>query len=326
MVLRLYASLGLIVIGIFVGYVIQIWSRSGRFGLPYDLKKIQRRMQKFALLGLYPVAFVGAVWIAPTDNASLAVLPFVALFALGLGGMLAYFLARLQRMTRRQTGSYVISGWFTNIGSIGGLVCFFLIGEEAFALVPIYKLLEEFSYYGFGFPVAQSFSSSVSGSGREGLIARIIRIGRDPFVVVVLGSIALGFVLNISGLSRPAFYGTLNAILIPLASFILLVSIGMAMRLESVRRYFRAGLGILLVKNLLVPAATTALAFFLGLGSIANGVPLQVVLVLSSMPAAFVSIVPSTLYDLDVDLANSNWIISNAALIIVIPVLSFILK
>jgi hypothetical protein len=45
-------------------------------------------------------------------------------------------------MEPRKTGALNGCGAFTNIGSIGAMVCFVFIGEGGFALVPIYTLFQ----------------------------------------------------------------------------------------------------------------------------------------------------------------------------------------
>jgi len=64
---------------------------------------------------------------------------------------------------------------------------------------------------------------------------------------------------------------------------------------------------------------------FLGLGQMENGLPLKVVLILSSMPVGFIAMVPPTLYDLDIDLANSCWLVTNCLLLIEILLLTSLL-
>jgi hypothetical protein len=57
------------------------------------------------------------------------------------------------KLTPQKTGSMYVCGAFTNIGSIGALVCFVFLGEKGFALVLIYKLFEELSIMRSGFPL-----------------------------------------------------------------------------------------------------------------------------------------------------------------------------
>jgi hypothetical protein len=39
------------------------------------------------------------------------------------------------------------------------------------------------------------------------------------------------------------------------------------------------------------------------------------------MPVAFMAMVPPTLYDLDVDLANAAWLVTTGLLVVVVPAL-----
>ena len=70
-----------------------------------------------------------------------------------------------------------------------------------------------------------------------------------------------------------------------------------------------------------MPILATSLAYMIGFGNIDNGLPLKVVMILSSMPVAFNALIPPSIYDLDLDLANSCWFFTTALLIIVLPIL-----
>jgi predicted permease len=54
--------------------------------------------------------------------------------------------------------------------------------------------------------------------------------------------------------------------------------------------------------------------------------PLKVVIILSSMPVAFNALIPPSIYDLDLDLANSCWFFTTALLIITLPMLLIVLS
>ena len=127
--------------------------------------------------------------------------------------------------------------------------------------------------------------------------------------------------LNLSGLKRPEVYQTINSVLIPLGTLALLISIGLAMRIKTIQDYLKECVVISGIKFLIVPVILTLTAFLLGYGEIEHGLPLKVVMILSSMPVAFTALVPPSLYDLDIDLANSCWLFSTSLLIVVLPVL-----
>ena len=144
----------------------------------------------------------------------------------------------LLQLPPKKTGSLFCCGSFTNIGSIGALVCYVFLGEPGFALVPIYKIFEELSYYSTGFPIAKYYSGSSLAEGRWD---RVKGLARDPLIIVSVSSLLLGGALNLGGFERPAIYGTVNAVFIPLQAFMLLVSVGLALRFRRVGKLPEGG-------------------------------------------------------------------------------------
>lgn len=72
------------------------------------------------------------------------------------------------------------------------------------------------------------------------------------------------------------------------------------------------------IKFLILPAAVTSVGILLDYGKMLDGLPLKVLIILSSMPVGFLALVPPVLYDLDVDLANSCWLFTTALLAMVL--------
>lgn len=319
---KLLFSISLVIFGIGVGYLIQRLVEKGAFRLP--IEDTRRRLQKAALLFFNPVAILGATWVADVRHIKIAAFPFMGVTALVTGGGLAYAAARLLHLSRKQTGAYIVCGGFTNIGSLGALFCFIFLGEQGFALVPFYKLFEESLYYAVGFPLAKSYSDDLTQtpSFRQRLKGAVT----DIFVLVAVSSITAGLVLNLCDVPRPAVYATVNAVFIPLAALLLLIAIGMAMRFGSVRTYFAPGLIVTLIKFAIVPALIVGMGFSLGMDRFDNGLPLKVALILSSMPVGFIAMVPPTIYNLDIDLANACWLMTNALLLIQVPLLLFLTR
>ena len=314
---RIIFSLILLITGVAFGYVLQKLLNAGVVKLPFSNKTLRLRLQQIALLGINPVAFLGAIWIAPLRSIRIAALPIIGILVLIVGGLYAWIFSHAFHMNDRRKGSFITCGSFTNIGSIGALIVFLLLGEGAFALVPFYKLFEQVVYYGIGFPVARVYA----GADSEEKTFNFGKIVKDPYILTSVISIAIGFILNILGISRPDWYTPLNTLLIPLASVLLLISIGLAIHFGRMKPYLSTGAVILFIKFLLVPATAVGLGFAAGLGSIDDGLPLKVVLILSSMPVGFIALVPPTLYDLDLDLSNTAWFMTNAGLIIMVPLL-----
>ena len=311
-------SFGIILFGLSLGYLIQILVRRGQIKLLIEIDVLRITLQRIALLFVNPIAIVGAIWVVNIRNVRLAALPFNGFFALLIGGILALGVSRMLQLEPKKAGAMFGCGSFTNIGSIGAMVCFIFLGEKGFALVPIYKLFEELSYYAIGFPIAKYYSSRTT---EVRIRDRIKSLTRDPFILVALSSIIIGGLLNFSSAHRPDFYKTIIAIFVPLGTILLLTSIGLALRFRKVRDYLKECISVSIIKFILVPVLATSLAYMIGFGNIDNGLPLKVVMILSSMPVAFNALIPPSIYDLDLDLANSCWFFTTALLIIVLPIL-----
>lgn len=312
-------SITLIPAGLILGLMLKSFLRKRHTSEATHIK-IRKSLQVAALLFLNPIAFIGAVWVLPLNNMEVVYLPFLGVAAIGMGGILSLIYTKVRGKIPSLRGSHFCVSYYTNIGSIGGLVAYAFLGEPGFTLMPFYKLLEPVMYFGVGFPIASYFGT---GNKRSRSLLQILK---DPFVMISMGAILLGFILNTTGLERPVFYGSLNSILIPLGSTLLLISIGMAMHLEHMRKHIKSTYSVLIIKFILVPGSITLAAYLLGMGKILDGIPLKTVFILSSMPAGFVAIMPPTLYKLDLDFANTAWLTTMLALIPVVPWLYFSLN
>ena len=318
---RILYSFSVIAFGLLLGYGVRLASERGIVRLRWSMPVLRTFLQRLALLGLGPFTFIGALWVVEIREPRLALLAGIGAFCHIFGGLAGALLARLFRLERPQAGAMFCCGFFTNIGAIGGLVTFVFLGEAGYAYVPLFKLFEDMVYYGVGFPVARLYSDTKTTGG----VSLAARLARDPFLLVSIFSLTTGTTLNLLNVPRPEVFSQLNALLIPLTTVILLASIGMAMRFGKTSAYLKEGVAILGVKFLLVPAVCTSLAALLGLGGIAGGLPLKVVLVLSSMPVAFNALVPPSLYALDLDMANSCWLISVLGMAGLLPLLHVLL-
>jgi hypothetical protein len=316
--------------GLMLGFTFMRLVKMGKINIgEARAEALRNALQRFTLLVINPFIFCGAVWSLDLSDTRTLAFPLVGLFALILGLLSGFAGARLLALPPERAGVYVTCSSFTNIGSIGGVVLYLLVGEPAFALLPFYKLFEDLWYYGMLFPLARSYgdkaNATVSESARPAPMDGVIRVLKDPFFLVAGAGIALGIGLNFAGLERPRQYGTAISFFIPASSFVLLFTIGMRIRFRVARSHWKAASMILVSKMMLVPAAALAFSLILGLGGMEGGMGFKVVLVLASMPVGFLGMVPPALYRLDLDFANSIWLVSNAALIVIVPALSILI-
>ena len=320
---KLLFSLVLVVVGVCTGYLFQQLVNNDIIPLKSGLNPLKKQIQRVTFLLLNPVTIVGATWVAKLEDITLLALPVLCLVNLGLGCLIAYFLAKMFGMTRRQTGAYLGCGSFTNIGALGALFCYMFLGEAGFALVPIYKLFEEFTYFAYIFPLTKSFSIDKTIE-KTSAWTRLKVVFSDVFVMISVASIMLGLILNLTKVPRPPAYEFVNAVLIPLIVFLLLFTIGMGMRFSNIKGRLIPALSLTAAKYCVIPIIVAGLGMSVGLHHVDNGLPFKVVLILSAMPVGFMSVIPPTLYDLDLDLANTCWLVSNSLLLIQVPLLLYI--
>lgn len=315
---KLIYSLGITITGLIFGQIIQALTntRLSRHSVP--INKVIRLAQQITLLILNPIINFGAFWIIGLKDTRLISVPVLGVCALILGGIIASIYSRLFKHNNFQKGAMFTSGSFTNMGTFGGLVCFTFFGESSYAFVSMYKLLEEVAYFMIGYPIAKFYSVAKTGQREKSPLIRIIT---DPYVIIYFLSIAIGVGLNLSGIPRPNAYKSINDVLIPLSTLMLVTSVGFRMQVNAIRAYLRECYAVASIKFLISPIVITTAAWLLGLGEPYNGLVLKVILIESCMPPAFNSLIPPQIYGLDVDLSNSCWLFCTGALVVVLPVL-----
>lgn len=315
-------SIGLIMLGLLSGQILKLSVEKRLIHPSIPVDKHIKGLQNIILLGLNPLINMGAFWIVKIVDLKLIMVPVLAIAALTLGGALGLVVSKILALEKGKTGSMYVTSSFSNIGSFGGLICFVFFGEISYAFVSMYKLFEEFYYYTVGFPIAKFYGKS--GDHGQNNKSKVLALILDPYIAAAFLSIIIGLSLNLIGVTRPAFYSTLNSILIPLTSFLLVTTVGFKMRVTAVRAYLKECLSVAMIKFILVPIIITSIAYFLGVGELNDGMVLKVILILTAMPPAFTALIPPQLYDLDIDLANSIWLFNTAALVVVIPILYII--
>jgi predicted permease len=202
------------------------------------------------------------------------------------------------------------------------MICFFYLGEEGYALVPIFTFFIRLLYFGLGYPIAHMYADTTIIQKES--LTRLMEVIKDPFFYVGVGSVLIGLFLNLSTLQRPQIYASINEILIPLTTFILLFSVGLTFKLSRVTKYIKECLLISLVKFLIVPATILIITLLLGYQHISDGLPLKVSIILSAMPVAFNSVIVANIYNLNIDLVNSCWIFTTFAVLLVLPIILFV--
>ena len=107
------------------------------------------------------ITYVGSLWTFQIDSIfEIITLPLVGGLTTITGGALAVILAKYRNYDRIDTGSLFSCGFFANTVSLGGMICFFYLGEAGYAFVPINTFLMRLLYYGIGYPIAKMYGSN----------------------------------------------------------------------------------------------------------------------------------------------------------------------
>lgn len=319
MLSSLLNSIFIILLGLSIGYLIQKIVISKKYHFSINIENTRKSLQKFTILCIVPINYIGVYWTMDLSRKNLLIFPLLCLLQLILGGSIAILMAKFNRLKPIDTGAYFCCGFFCNLGSIGGLICFIALGEQGYQLAIFYILFIQIIYYSLGFSIAKHYSLQDDGKTRQ--LFDMKSILRDPFIIVGIFSIVIGFSLNISGLSRPDFYKNVIQVLVPLSTLILLISIGLSMKFKKIRIYLKHALYISGIKFVIVPLIMVSLGILLGYHEINGGLPLKVLLIQSSTPVAFYALIPPSIYGLNLNLANSCWAITTLGHIFLLPLI-----
>lgn len=311
---RLIFILAISLGGLLVGYVARRLILAGGADRDGALQAVASRMKLLTLVVLVPIPVVHSFWRLTIDSWRLLVFPLMGLTALSVGGYSVLIIARRSGVPAGRRASMFTSSAMTNLGIMGGLVGFVLYGEYGFALVQLYTMFEFLFYYGVVFPASDRIANGVTGDGFS-----VTHLFKRPISILPLSAIVVGSVLKWSGTSPPALLSEVAAASVPLMSALMTISIGLTLRVSRIACY-RREIGLIMVsKHLIVPLVTASAGVLLGLGEVAGGVPLKMLMLLSAMPVAFTAMVPPALYGFDLDLANGAWFVSMVGLIVLLP-------
>lgn len=326
---QLLSTLGLIFGSLLGGYIAQVLllRSATEHGDPQRSAAARRaftrrtaaRLQRFAITFITPVVLASTFWTLSWGGGTLAFFPVLGVMSHLIGGCAALGIGRRMGLPRKAAGSLFTCGAFTNLHSFGGLAALMFYGEEGYALSALFRVFESAVYYGVGFPVARAFASQQADGAR--IQVDVLGALRDPLILRPVAAMVFGGCLNWSGVQRPEVLKTVTPALVMCSTVLMLLSVGLTLTVKAAPRYRRECLAVAGIKFLLLPAVLTLVALALGYARIQGGLPLKIVVTMSAMPVAFNSLIPPSLYGLDLDLASSCWLVTTAMLAAVLPLL-----
>lgn len=311
MLLALFTTIAIILAGFLSGALL-------RHLLPDRVKQLNFWCTRLALQGAIPLSLLAAIWQLQHLSWKLLLLTIIGSVVLLSGGGLAALLARLLKLNRNQTGAYIPAGMFMNIGAVGVFCVYLFLGEDGLALVPLYKLFEEVIYYSIAFPLAQRFGKSSQQATRPFWL--------DPFLLTTLSAVTLGFILNFSGLTRPLWIGHIMQFIVPMGTYLLMISVGLVFRFTDISGLMRPALTLTISRSFLGPILVLLLATLFHLWDDSGILLVKVAFLLSVMPTAFLSLLPPVIYGVDQKIANSYWLISSIWFLLTFPIALLLLR
>jgi len=311
-------SLGSVVFGYLIRrFILDRYISSGE-----RLNKFSKELKFFAIFILNPIPVISSFWTVSLENTSLFILPFLGVLLIFIGGSSALIINRIFRIPPKQAASVFTSGMFSNVLTFGGLTAYMFFGIEGYVLLQLFNMLITTINFLIGYPMSEQISL-----GRPlhfSLSSGILK--NRPYLLIPFISLTIGFILNMLGIPRPDFLPRITAVLIPLITGCLGFSIGITLYVSRIGKYYRELILISLIKFVISPLVMASIGILFGLHNFMDGIPFKIIIIASSMPVAFNALIPPSIYDFDLDLANSAWIVTTFAFIIVLPTLYFLLR
>lgn len=282
---------------------------------------ISIKLKLFAIVVLQPIAIIYSFWTLSIQDSELFVLPLLGILTLFTGGASSLVQTKLFHIQPSRAASLFVSGMFCNIGIFGGLIAFVLFGPLGFGIVQLFRVFEEIIYYAIGFPMSNMISKGTASQFR----IRLSLIAERPIIFIPISAIIIGFLLNVLPVSAPEFYGSISSVVVPVMTAILGFGIGMSLKIAKTRDYHKEVILVLITKYMIIPMVIIPIAYLVGLPNIMDGVPFKVMIIVSFMPTGFIALVPPVLYGFDLDMANSAWLVTTLALLLIFPILFLII-
>lgn len=312
MIAPILYSFSIIFGSLFFGYFVQ---KKNVFS---DPEKVSSSIVKNTFRFVSPVILCLSFWRLDLKNISIWTLPLVGLIISTVLLVVGRYVASLHKLSPKQSGSFITSSMFSNIGyTLGGFLCFVLYGELGLALAIMYTLYYTPYFYTIGFYVAGFYGKQRKAKTRKSFkewIAQDIRF--FPFL-----GFMLGVFLNFANIPRAGFFTNVNRVLVSVATFGYFSSIGLTFRFRAVKEFKAVCLSMSVIKFIISPLVGFGLAYLMGYHRVLDGLPMKIVLIESCMPVAFAALFLTVLFEIDKDLTNACWLVTTFMMVIVIPIL-----
>jgi len=283
------------------------------------LSNWSRPLSRNLMIFISPIISLNSLWSLKFQSKIYWIAPilYVALMISSL--IPSYIYAKIKKLNNYEKGSIISSALFSNTGvTLGGFICYLLYGERGLYFSTLYISSFLPFYYLVAFPMMSHYSSTSAISIRRS----IMELFTNPTSVTPISFIITGIVLNLMKVQRPPL---LNYLVTHIFIFISTIgysfSIGLGTKIGKSLKHTGHAFFIAFIKFVYNPVFAYILLYISGFFKLSNLIPARVMLVESFMPAAIMSVVLVKLFNLNEDLANASWLITNMMAIAVFPII-----
>ena len=259
-------------------------------------------MIKLNVRGLFTVLAFVAFWKLKF-TAEVALIPIAGLIIL----FVPYFLG--MAITKKvedplERGALVVSSMLGNTSTLGGLLCFMLLGATSFAYVQVIGVLQSIVLILFCFPVCQKFHDMADT--QRGLSKK--RTFREMFFtwnqVSILGMLA-GAALSLGGVKQPDCFAPFFAALVHISAWIQFLPVGLLLNFAAARRQLNLKvLKLIPLKFIVMPAIIWLFCFFV----FSDKTITATLVIQSACPVAINTVFCCALYGLKTDTAMAAFV------------------
>ena len=278
-------------------------------------EQLARRIVLLNLCTLDPVIILWTVWGLEISK-NLILLPFCGFCMVFIGFVIGFLFSIPLHLPRTSRATFIITASLANHGfTLGGFVCYLLLGEKGLALAYIFLTYFVFYLFMFIFPYARwEQTANTAISKTKLLVETLFNIRNIPLYVTLLA-----LILQKCHIQRFDFKMPIDTMLL-ISISIYYFSLGLTYSLSNPFKNISIHGVQALIKFILMPIFTLALIHVLPLEPIME----SVIRIQSFMPVAILSVVVSILFDLNTRMSADLFVWNTIFfLVVVFPILYF---
>lgn len=283
-----------------IGYVLHRHHLISQRGIDWVIKiNVRVVFTLLSILSFWKLELSAHILWVPFATLCLTMLPY---------GLMLY-------LTRRETnplvrGAQVTSGMLGNTGTLGGLLCYLILGPVSFSYVQIMATIQNVVLILFNFPLSQHFRDQADAllRAKGGNVQRGERPKKrfvDLFFTwnqVALLGMLLGLGLSWYAVPQPQVLIDIFGPMVHISAWIAFLPVGLLLDFQAARRMFKKTLLILPVRFVFLPLIMSLFCWLW----VDDEVMAASIIIVSACPTAINAVLASALYGLKTEVAIAS--------------------